>query len=323
MKYILAVCCLFTATLCLAQKAKTQQVFYFRNDGTKVPLVDSADFIRAVSLPDSGSTLFGITDFYRNSKPKMMGKSSTIDPPTFEGQAVTYYSNGKRESVLTYTQGALIGTGFLFYPNGKLHATLEYDTTATKSPEEKVSIVSCMDTTGASLVTDGNGRYVDYNMLTGAISEEGPVKNGHPDGEWHGGYPSEKVTYTDLYRDGKFVSGYCVTGTGTRFTYTSRRQSPEFKGGDAAFIAYIKKKFKYLATLKNKSSIGVMSFMVDKTGKVSNGRFLGNITPEINKIITAAINSSPNWKPAIRNGLPINSSWIVSTTFGTPAKGAK
>jgi antitoxin component YwqK of YwqJK toxin-antitoxin module len=325
MKFLLTLSFLAASVLCFAQKAKTQQVFYFKNNGQKVPTVDSADFIRAINVPDSGSTLFGIVDYYRNSKPKLMGKSSTIDPPVFEGQCVTFYSNGKRESVFSYTGGILTGTGYFFYPNGKLHATLEYDSVLTKPAEERASIVSCLDTNGTALVTNGTGRYVDYHMATGAISEEGPIKNGKPDGQWNGNYPAEKVKYTDTYSNGKFVSGYCITANGTRYTYTSRQQSPEFKGGEAAFIAYIKKKFKYPATLKNKSAPAVLTFFIDESGKVSQGRLLGNITPEINKTIIGAINASPNWKPAIQNGLPISSTWIVSTTFGTvtPVKKGK
>jgi hypothetical protein len=323
MKYVLTVCCFLAAAFSFAQTPKVQQVFYFKNDGSKVPAVDSADFIRVITLPDSGSTLFGLSDYYRNNKPKMRGKTSAIDPPVLQDQCVTYYSNGKRESVFNYTNGSLTGNGYLFYPNGKLHMSVTYDTTANQAVEERASIISCMDTTGKATITDGNGRYVDYNMATGAITEEGPVKNGKPDGEWHGSYPSEKVTYTDTYNNGKFVSGYCVTANGTRYTYTRRQQAPEFKGGDAAFVSLIKKKFRYPAALKNKSTNGVLTFAVDNTGKVSRGRFLGNITPAINKVITDAINSSPNWKPSIQNGLPVNSSWLVSVTFGTPPAPAK
>jgi antitoxin component YwqK of YwqJK toxin-antitoxin module len=325
MRYILTLGWLLAATWCIAQTNKTQQVIYFKNDGTRVTSPDSSDFVRAITLPDSGSTLFGVSDFYRNGKPKLLGKSSAIDPPVFDGQCVTYYANGRRESVVNYTDGNLIGTGYLFYPNGKLHLTLEYDTTSAKTPDERMRILSCQDTSGTAIATNGNGRYIDYNLATGTISEQGAIKNGYPDGQWQGNYPTEKVTYTDTYANGKFVSGYCLTATGTKFTYNSRQQSPQFAGGDEAFIAYIKKKFKWPATLKGKSSMGILSFAVDKTGKVSNGRFLGNITPEINQAITTAINNSPNWKPAIRNGLPITSSWIVSATFGTvtPAKASK
>jgi antitoxin component YwqK of YwqJK toxin-antitoxin module len=323
MKFLLAACLFFTVTFGFAQNPKTQQVFYFKYNGSKVPSVDSADYIRVINLPDSGSTLFGIVDYYRNSKPKLMGKSSTIDPVTFEEQCVTYYSNGKRESVSTYVDGSLAGPGYLFYPNGKLHLSLNYDTTSTKAPDDNLSILACFDTTGKELATGGNGRYVNYNWATRTINEEGVLKNGKPDGEWRGSYPEEKVTYADTYSNGKFVSGYCTLANGAKLSYTSRRQPPEFKGGDAAFIALIKKKFKYPAALAKKSASGALTFMVDKNGKVSQGRFLGFITPEINTIIATAINASPSWKPAIQNGLPVSSSWIVPVTFGTVAPAAK
>jgi hypothetical protein len=323
MKYLLALCFLFTVTFCFAQKSKFQQVFYFDNSGYKVPTIDSADYIRVVSQPDSGSTLFSVVDYYRNSKPKLMGKSSTIDPATFEDQCVTYYSNGKRESVFTYTGGRLIGPGYLFYPNGKLHASITYDTVSTVPAEQNIKITSCLDSSGTKLATDGNGRYVDYNWSTKTVSEEGPIKNGYPDGEWHGSYPSEKVTYIDTYRDGKFVSGVSTTAAGVKYTYNRRQQPPEFKGGDAAFLAYVKKKFKYPTNLPQKGAMGVLAFTVGKDGKVSNGKFLGNISPMLSKQIADAVNSSPVWKPAIQNGMPVANSWIVQATFGVVPVAAK
>lgn len=323
MKYLLALSCLFTVTVCFAQKAKYQQVFYFDANGNKVPTVDSSEFIRVVNQPDSGSTLFSITDYYRNTKPKLIGKSSTIDPPTFEDQCVTYYFNGKRESVFNYTGGRLNGPGYLFSPNGKLHAGITYDTVSTVPTEKNIHINTCQDSSGTALATDGNGRYIDYNWATKTVSEEGPLKNGYPDGEWHGSYPSEKVTYADIYRDGKFVSGVSTTATGIKYTYTRRQQPPEFKGGDAAFVAYVKKKFKYPTNLPEKGAMGVMAFTVGKDGKVSNGRFLGNVPPIVGKQIADAINSSPLWKPAILNGMPIANSWIIQATFGVLPQAAK
>jgi len=323
MKYLLALCCIFTVTFCFAQKSKYQQVFYFDNNGYKVPTVDSAAYIRVVNQPDSGSTLFGIIDYYRNSKPKLMGKSSTIDPATFEEQCVTYYANGKRESVFTYTGGRLIGPGYLFYPNGKLHASVNYDTLSTVPIEQNIKIISCMDSSGTQLATDGNGRYIDYNWATKTVSEEGPIKSGYPDGEWHGSYPSEKVNYADTYRDGKFVSGISTTATGVKYTYTKRQQAPEFKGGDAAFLAYVKKKFKYPTNLPQKSITGVLAFTINKDGKVSNGRFLGNTSAMLSKQIADAVNSSPTWKPGIQNGMPVVNSWIVQATFGVVPPAAK
>jgi len=217
---------------------------------------------------------------------------------------------------MNYTDGVLMGSSYLFYPNGKLHASLSYDTAAAKSQEENMRIMSCADSTGKATLTDGNGRFIDYDLVAKTISEEGDVKDGRPHGEWRGTYASEKITYTDTYQDGKFISGYCVTADGKRYTYTRKSQSPEFKGGDAAFTALVKKKVKYPAALKAKSSSLVVTFVVDNNGKVTNSRLLGTVTPEVDKAVLAAVNASPLWKPGIQNGRPVNSSWILPLAFG-------
>jgi len=319
MKYLLALCCLFTVTFCVAQKPKVQQVFYFKNDGSKLPAIDSADFVRVVSLPDSGSTLFGIVDYYRNNKPKLMGKSSSIDPAVFEEQCVTYLPNGKRQAVLTYTGGVLTGTNYLFHPNGKLYLTFTMDTVRNRSFDENMNVVTCMDSTGKALATEGNGHFVSYNEATHAIIEEGDIKNGKRVGEWHGSYPTEKVTYTDTYTDGKFISGYCTTGTGVKYTYTAKSQTPAFTGGNTAFINLIKKKLKLPAALKNKPVSIFASFSVKNNGKVADATLLGSISPEVDKALITAINSSPAWTPRLQNGLPLDSSWGIPITFNTPA----
>ncbi len=52
---------------------------------------DSADYIRVVSEPDSGSTLYNVFEFYPNGVKKLTGKSSTIDPQKYEGACIRYY----------------------------------------------------------------------------------------------------------------------------------------------------------------------------------------------------------------------------------------
>ncbi len=50
MRLLLTIMLLCIAMACFAQ----EQVFYLRNNGTKVELKDSADFTRVIRLPDSG-----------------------------------------------------------------------------------------------------------------------------------------------------------------------------------------------------------------------------------------------------------------------------
>ncbi|WP_158825621.1 energy transducer TonB [Mucilaginibacter lacusdianchii] len=320
MKLILSICFVLAAACCSAQ---TKQAFYFKNNGMPVDQADSADYVRIVSPPDSASTLFNISEYYLPSKQiKLVGKSATLNPPTFDGQCISYGTNGKRQAVLNYADGALLGSSYLFYPNGKLYLQFDADTSSKRSFEENTRIITCMDSTGKAVVTEGNGHYVAYDDKSHTISEEGDIKDGKHVGEWHGNYASEKVTFVDTYQDGKFISGVSTTANGTKYTYTTKNQSPEFTGGINVFVDMVKKKVKLPATLKGKTAQIFVSFNVAKDGKVVNPMLLGSLSPEADKAIIAAISSSPAWKPRIQNGLPVASSWGTPIVFGTAAPAA-
>lgn len=314
-KLLLSFILLFTVTATFAQK----QVFYFKYNGAKVAQADSSDFVRIVSPPDSGSTYFNVTEYYRNAKPKFMGKSSTIDPIVPQGQCVSFYENGKRAGVINYVDGFPFKDGYLYYTNGILHTVMKYDTARVKPNQDNFKIITCQDTTGKPLVQSGNGHYADYDLASKAITQEGDVKDSLRNGEWKGSYTAEKVTFKDTYVNGVFTSGVSTTAAGKTYTYTSKQQSPEFTGGQAAFVNYIKSKLKIPAALKAKAMQTFISFTVSKDGKISNALMLGTLSPELDKAVIAAVNSSPLWKPRIDNGLPIDTSWGIPLVFNAPA----
>src|ERR1700754_4959943 len=123
MKPLITIAFLFIATACFAQR---QNVYFLKNNGTYVQQRDSADYIRVVSQPDSGFTLYNVFEFSPNGTKKLSGKSSTIDPQKYEGACVRYYKNGKRQSVTNYKGNDIIGDEFEFYPNGKLYIAKKY-----------------------------------------------------------------------------------------------------------------------------------------------------------------------------------------------------
>ncbi|GAB2702723.1 hypothetical protein GCM10027037_30420 [Mucilaginibacter koreensis] len=312
---------LFTIGLTLlafAGFAQDKTVFYFKYNGNKVAVADSADFVRVITPPDSASTLFNVQEFYTaNGKRKLIGKSTAIDPIVLEGQCATFYINGSRESVTDYSGGAYLGNSYMYYPNGKLHTLLTYDTLNAKNYDLNYKIITCNDSTGAATVTDGNGHYIDYNLLTRTISEEGNVKNGSPDGEWHGNYP-DKVTFTDTYRNGQFVSGVCTMPNGIKYTYQHKAQSPEFKGGDEVFMTYLKKKAAYKAPAVKKGApatpkkIVLMTFIVTQQGKPVNVRLFGSYNPVTDKALVNAALTSTGWKPALQNGHPVDAPYNLA-----------
>ena len=133
MKLYLTFACLFCASLCFAQK---QDVYFLKNNGTIVSVRDSADFIRIVSEPDSGSTLYNVTEYYANGVKKLTGRSKSVDQLEFEGVKRTFFKNGKKESIINYKNGSKFGDEFDFFPNGKIYLQKLYATNA--KPDNKL-----------------------------------------------------------------------------------------------------------------------------------------------------------------------------------------
>ena len=61
-------CCLFYLNEARAQK---RDIHFLKNSGREVKTRDSADYIRIITEPDSGSVLYNIAEVYVNNKPKL------------------------------------------------------------------------------------------------------------------------------------------------------------------------------------------------------------------------------------------------------------
>ena len=106
MKLLSTIIALLVASLCFAQR---QNVYYLKNNGKYVDNRDSADYFRVVREPDSASVLYNVFEFYKDTKKKLIGKSTTIDPPKFEGQCVRFYKSGAKQSITNYKNGLAVG----------------------------------------------------------------------------------------------------------------------------------------------------------------------------------------------------------------------
>ncbi len=113
------------ATYVTAQKK--QNVYYYKNNGKEVSLKDSADFIRVIQEPDSGSAHFILLEYYPNGKRKTVGTVSKFEPRlVYEGQLLSLNKNGDKKSMVTYENGKPKGTAYYYFNNGTLQKTIEY-----------------------------------------------------------------------------------------------------------------------------------------------------------------------------------------------------
>jgi TonB family protein len=310
---------LFTASFGFAQK-KIISVSYLKNDGKYVTMRDSADYFRLVTEPDSGSVFYNVAEYYKDSKRKLIGMSSTIDPPVFEEQCVRFYKNGNKQSITTYKKGLPVGHEYEFYTNGKPYLVKDYPDNS--DPYNDINnnylIIANYDSSGTVQVEDGNGYYKGYDSNFKYIYEEGTVKNGKRDSLWKGNYKNITTAFTESYKDGLLISGTATYEDGKSATYAKTRGvPPQFKGGLNAFSSYLGRSIEYPIDARSNNVQGkvILSFIVEKDGKISNIVVAKSVSPSIDAEAVRVIRNSPRWIPGTQFGRPVRVSYGVPISF--------
>lgn len=316
-KFIFIIAPLLIFSIAFGQR---QNVYFLKNDGKYVSSRDSADYFRIVREPDSASSLYNVFEFYKDGKKKLLGKSSRIDPPKFEGQCIRFYKNGNKESLENYKDGVLRGTEYDFFPNGKPYLVKEYPDNENiyKNFDHDFVVKENYDSLGTVLVNDGNGYYKGYDDKFKYIEEEGNLKNGKREGLWKGRLDNIKADFTEHYEDGKLISGTAVDTGGKSTSYTkSRELPPEFKGGVEAFGLYLSNhiQYPYSARLNNIQGTVILSFIVEKDGKISDIKVNKPVARELDYEAVRVLKKSPPWAPGTVCGQPVRVAYSVPVNF--------
>jgi TonB family protein len=319
MKYLYLAYLLLISSWSFAQR---QNVYFLKKDGRRVELKDSADFVRVVREPDSGSVLYNIMEFYPKGAQKMMGKSTKIDPVlSLEGICITYYENGKRKEVINYKKNHPFGEAYTFFPNGKLYTVEDYgppDTIEHYQPGilKEPLIKTCMDSTGKVLVSEGNGRYLIYSSDFKWIDEEGDVKNGQRTGEWKGTSEKGKLQFTEVYDNGKLLKGTATDSVGT-YRYTVRSINAQYKNGLAAFGRYLSTQITYPIADREMGMQGtvLLTFVISKNGTVKDIKVLRKVSPNIDAEAARVLAKSKDWLPGVYFGRQVSSQFTVPIAF--------
>ncbi len=302
--------------------AQKQNVYFLKNDGRYVDLKDSADFIRIVREPDSGTVLYNVLDYYLNGKLKLIGKSSTVDPIKLEGMTLSYYPNTKKKRVANYDKGKVSGMVYDYYPNGKLYRSMDYQLSVQGTGSEPYfmageNIQSVYDSTGVEIVKDGNGHYPIFDNDFKFVEEEGDVKNGKRTGVWKGTLNKGKVTFTEEYADGKFIKGARTDESGNTKNYAVKEALPSFKGGESGFSQYLSQNIRYPSGAKERNAQGrvILGFVVEKDGSIKDIKILKNVDPEIDAEAVRVISQSPKWNPGLQHGVPVRVAYTMPINF--------
>jgi TonB family protein len=303
-------------------KPKKTNIFFLKNNG-KYTDRDSSDYMLIISEPDSGSVFFNAAEFYKNGSRKFIGKSSKSEYLSAEGQCLSFYPNGNKKSVENFKEGNHSGLSYYFYPNGKIYNSKEFllSEPVGNSVEGDVDfeylIKDCIDSTGKTLVTNGQGFYVGYSDDFKYIEEKGPVKNGKRDSVWTGKNTDRKIKFTEQYANGLLVSGEAVDSMGVSHHYTKRILPPEYKGGMKALYRYLSNHIRYPDHARDNNIQGVvmLGFVVKKDGTLKDLKVLKAVDEELEREALRVISNSPVWQPASYFGIPVNIYYSIPVNF--------
>lgn len=99
--------------------------------------------------------------------------------------------------------------------------------------------------------------------------------------------------------------------------FASMENPPTFPGGDAELMKWLSKNTVYPKGAKNRGEKGrvMVSFVIDKSGKVVNGKIEKSVSPELDAEALRVVSIMPNWTPGKQNGKTVKVRNILPITF--------
>ncbi len=329
LKYVLT----FLTVSFFAITAKCQfhgaPVFYFKNtndDAVRVNTPDSCDFFRVILPPDSGEKLLNIKEYYRDGKLKMAANaySYNVNYTTgivlLDGKVIRFYPTGKRQSIANCHGMTIEGLEINYYPNGSLFCTYNYTQPYGDFLFKQDRLLwECYDKNGDMICEKGNGKWVKYNDDFTEIIEEGLVKNGFKEGEWHEtAYFQYEIKYVTNYKKGIFKSGISYGKTGKSYSFTEEQEPPTYKSGYFDFFDDVKKYLKIPidTTGKKMPADNIrISFIIEKDGHLTHFETLGDVDPKLSAAIFDALARCTDWSCRKYCGVPFRSKLTVPLKY--------
>lgn len=251
-------------------------------------------------------------DFYKSKALKTISSTSDKDIIRKEGQTISYYESGNKESSVFYSNGKKIGKEYNWYDNGNLKSEIEYF--ESKDKKEIFKINNYWNLQKERMVADGNGDYQDIDE--DGYEEGGTVKDGVPDGTWKGKSIKQKYTFVENYKNGKLTSGISTDSFNIEHPYDIVFQAPAPKKGMNSFYKFIGLNFHIPQEARNKVTGKIyLSFIIDKNGKLIEPTILKGIGHGLDESAINVITFAKNWNPGIKRGIPVRVNYTLPITI--------
>ncbi|MBC7653631.1 MAG: TonB family protein [Oligoflexus sp.] len=234
--------------------------------------------------------------------------------PTYAGNVISYYKNGKKESEELYVTGKLLGGSTYYSKNGTIKKKVFYSLDNQKNRVERTEELN--DSLGKPFLDkDGTGIYNETDEDEQVI--EGQYLNGLKDKEWKTLNSKINETYFDEYDKGKYIKGKTIEVNGNIINYDDMEKLPEFNGGLKAFGSFLGKNLRYPAKARDYNIQGrvYLSFDVDKDGDLINLKVVKGVNEELDNEALRVMRMSPKWNPGTQRGRAVKVSYTVPIFF--------
>jgi TonB family protein len=228
------------------------------------------------------------------------------------GDFVSFYENGNRESAGKYKDGNRIGLFIDWYKSKKLRMQSTYEGAGTNEPR----IMQYWDSLGNMLVRDGEGTCEcildDYED---GLVQRGKVANGLKHETWKG-YKGGVQVFDEVYKNGELLNGKSFDQSGEVYPYSKILELPT-TGDKMGFYEQVMKKIKYPSFAKRMGVEGkvFVQFIIEKDGTVSNVQTIKGIGAGCDAEAERVVASTTGWTPGKLRGKAVRQKMVLPINF--------
>jgi len=243
--------------------------------------------------------------------------STTLEVYASNGKQIYYHKNGVKKAEGITKNNRKDGVWRYWYSDGKKQS--EYKYFAPKKTLKKVKssiLLSFWDRNGKQTVTNGTGSYF-YISENDSSKHEGKIIKYKKEGIWKAIRKDGSKIYQEVYKKGRLIKGESWDKDGKKYSYKKAFIQPQFKRGMKGIKKIIMNNFKVpqFAIDHNIQGTMIVSFMVDKKGKVENPKVVRKLCVPCDIEAVRVVKLMKNWKPAVVRGKKIKAKYSIPLTI--------
>lgn len=102
--------------------------------------------------------------------------------------------------------------------------------------------------------------------------------------------------------------------------YDVVEEMPNFPGGTATLMEFVKNEMNYPEAAKKKNVQGrvIVTFIVEKDGRVTNAKVAKSVDPLLDAEALRIVGKMPRWNPGRQNGVAVRVKYTIPVTFRLP-----